>query len=63
LSFLDTIALVKSMAVSGVEEASRLDLFRRPFQQPLHSSSVRHSRQLHTTSTGRLINQPNPEAN
>ncbi len=44
LSTLGTIALVKSMAVSGVEEASRLDLFRRPFQLPLHSSSVRHTR-------------------
>ena len=39
LSFLQTIALVKSMAVSGVEEASHLDKIR-PFQQPLHSSSV-----------------------
>src|SRR6266487_2145395 len=39
LSFLEAIASVKSMAVSGVEDASRLDY--RPFQLPLHSSSVR----------------------
>src|SRR5205814_3782159 len=56
LSFLETIASVKSMAVSEVEDASRLDY--RPFQLPLHSSSVRLS-SLHTTSTGRLIDQPN----
>jgi hypothetical protein len=66
LSSFKTIASVKSMAVSGVEEASRLDKTTCPFQQSLHSSSVRlfigfntDYTSMHTTSTGRLINQPN----
>src|SRR6185437_2424794 len=56
-----TIASVKSMAVSGIEEASRLDSNKSPFQQTLHSSSVRlgfNTNSLHTTSPGRLIHQP-----
>ena len=54
------------MPVSGVEDASRLDGSTfHPLQQPLHSSSVRllvgfntNFTSLHTTSTGRLVNQP-----
>jgi hypothetical protein len=57
LSCLETIASVKSMAVSVIEEASRLD---NP-SIPAIPSLIK--RALHTTSTGRLIYQPNQRLN
>jgi hypothetical protein len=65
LSSLETIASVKSMAVTGVAEASRLDFSVVRSNNPFNSSSVRllvgfntNITSLHTMGTGRLIYQP-----
>jgi hypothetical protein len=45
------------MAVSGIEDAYRLD---KVLSIPAIPSLIKRA-SLHTTSTGRLIYQPNPE--